>query len=441
MSARRLPAILAVVVAAVLVGAATWFLRGEGPASPPAPDDGSALTTPDAVKSPTDAVAVPLPPPPALKSFGRIRLVDEATRLPVPHGRGCSVSMSLEDGERRQVVPLPVQGVEDGRWVLAWPHGKSDDPRKGFPKSAVDAARVEVRVPGYERLVVDAAALDGEKEIALRSVPPSVRGEFTGGPGVQPESFTCELLPRGGELPPPGPVEPGQALLPDRPGPFRIYDVPPGNWSLVARAAVGTEVARVVRNFEKGEGTVELGEIRLVAPVTIRARVVGADGSGVHDAGLTLSRVGEGADLPAAGASPDKEGWVEFRGLEAGVEYLVTSSRFEGLRRSIHAPAEGGKQVPVELSTEIQGVRCRIRFTVHGQDPVKWGAILDGPSLDDGAWKKDGRLEQEMAPGQYGFSIEAQPAGKDGLRACSGKFTVPEGKRDFEATVDLREGE
>ena len=184
-----------------------------------------------------------------------------------------------------------------------------------------------------------------------------------------------------------------------------------------------------------GAGTVDLGTLVVRAPATIRVRVIGADGTGLLDQGLRVRKAGEAsAESPPAG-EPDAEGWVEFRGLEPDADYEVLCS-LEGLAETVHTPPGAGAPLVVELRSEIRGVRCRIRFTVLGEEPLKWGAIFDGPTLDETAWRKDGLLEQEMAPGEYAFGILAQVAGSEKMVRYFARFKVPD-QPAWEGKVDL----
>jgi hypothetical protein len=104
----------------------------------------------------------------------------------------------------------------------------------------------------------------------------------------------------------------------------------------------------------------------------------------------------------------------------------------------MRTPADGGGDLRVELKWEHSGVRCRIRFTVEGQDPIQWGDLFEGPTLDKGAWKKDGFLEQDMGAGDYLFGFFARPVGKDAPVRVMAKFTVPD-QPLWDATIDLKE--
>jgi hypothetical protein len=219
-------------------------------------------------------------------------------------------------------------------------------------------------------------------------------------------------------------------------GPFTWYDVPDGPWRLIVWVKAGEDdAARCIRSFEKAGAEVDLGEIVVYPPTTLRARVVARDGTGVLDRDLSLRRAGtvsvETTD------DIDDGGWVVFRGLEADAEYRVVST-LDGLEATVRTPAEGGGDLRVELPWEHQGVRCRIRFTVEGQDPIQWGDIIEGPTLDKEAWKKDGLLEHDMAAGDYLFGILARPVGKDAPVRVFARFTVPD-QPLWDATIDLKE--
>jgi hypothetical protein len=163
--------------------------------------------------------------------------------------------------------------------------------------------------------------------------------------------------------------------------------------------------------------------------------VVARDGTGVLDKDLSLRRAGEG---PAETADDiDDDGWVVFHGLEADTEYRVVST-LDKLEATVRTPAEGGGDLRVELPWENQGVRCRIRFTVDGQDPIQWGDLFEGPTLDKGAWKKDGFLEHDMGAGDYFFGAFARPVGKTEPVRVYAKFTVPD-QPLWTATVDMKE--
>jgi len=247
----------------------------------------------------------------------------------------------------------------------------------------------------------------------------SARGRLVAGRGVDGSGVWCSLQSLG---------EPGQgfraARRPSPPpqsfGDFTIHDLDPGRWLLDARARLSDgRIAAALREFEVGDEPADLGEIVLRVPVTLRARVVARDGTAVLDPGLHAmagTRRHEGAS--------GEDGWMRFPGLEPGAEIAVTSS-LPDLSQEIRLPSEGGEEVRVELRWEEDGVRCRLRFVVDGAPAARWGEIFEGPTMDKGAWKRDGFLEHEMAPGEYLFGIWAEPTGKSGMRRVWARFTVP----------------
>jgi hypothetical protein len=228
---------------------------------------------------------------------------------------------------------------------------------------------------------------------------------------------------------------PMPSLVPVAPGPFEVFDLRDGSWWIEAWVSLpdGTTAHRAVQ-FVKSEDVVDLGAIELRAPATVVARVVAKDGTPVLDKRMTIRREGREGDTAGEG-DPDVSGWVYFRGLDADADYRVVSS-LDGLEQAVHTPSEGLREARVELRWDHEGVRCRLRFTVEGADPVRWGDLFEGPTLDQGAWHKDGFLEHDMAPGEYLFGIWAQVAGQDALHRYWATFTVPETPL-WEKAIDL----
>ncbi|HEU4395649.1 MAG TPA: hypothetical protein VFS92_08795, partial [Planctomycetota bacterium] len=221
--------------------------------------------------------------------------------------------------------------------------------------------------------------------------------------------------------PPLGPAPDDAPIPPASFGPFELHELAAGRWRLEARARMPEGVlARATREFEVGAEPADLGEIRVLAPTTLRARVVARDGTAVLDPGLTVAARGDAA----VAGRPGEDGWTTFAGLDPGATVKVASS-LPGLEQEVVLPPDGGDEVRVELLWDEEGVRCRLRFLVDGSAPTRWGDILEGPELDKGAWKRDGFLEHEMAPGDYLFGIQAEPVGKSGMRQVWAKFTVP----------------
>lgn len=449
-----LPAALA--AAGVLLAAAAWFLR-EGEAPVPPPDSAvDPAPVPSHRPAPREGPAPPPPPeepedsppaalPPGVEPWATLRLLDAKSGKPVP--ADAEPAVLLVSRTRMGQVLLAQHLVPDGKgdWLLA----SRGEARAPGGKAAGKAGegdgedRYEVRALGYATLPDLARGdLEGTRTIHLEPSPPVARGVLEAGAGLAPGRMRCELEPvtlAEPELPPVGgPVLGGRSRLPRSFGPFELQGLAPGTWRLRVRVQQpGGVAAHAEREFEVGEDPADLGTIVLEAPGTIRARVLGADGTGILDPGLRLRRIGGGEDEAVPGEEPDPEGWVEFRGLEPGTAYRVLCS-FEGVEETVRTPVSGGGTVRVELLSGVRGVRCRLRFTVMGGEPVKWGAIFEGPTLDPQAWKKDGMLEQEMAPGEYMLGILAQAAGSERMQRYAAKFTVPD-QPSFDATIDLKE--
>jgi len=460
MSGRRTTAILAALAGASLLAAtAILILGGESPVvAPPPPVDvpgpAPVEAAPPRVR-PVPPPAVPkrslrdallqveddAPPTARLKAaprdrkpWARLRFVDGKTRQAIPFGDG-RIALVVPRVAQRTVVPEPWFLAEDGRIEVF----RSED-EQGVPflvlKEEWAAAAVEVRIPGWEpRTFGSRTELEGEREIALVASRPSVRGTVRLGPGVEAKRLVMDLEPGDPSRDPrrPGAMPYGGAA---KDGPFAWYDVPDGRWRLVVRGradGIDTPVAAV--EFDRAGDEVDLGEIVLRRPSTIRARVVARDGTGVLDTALTLYSDRKGTS--EIGDGMDEDGWRVFRGLEPDAEFRVISS-LDKLSETVRTPAEGGGDIKVELRWENRGVRCRIRFTVEGQDPIQWGDLIEGPTLEKEAWRKDGQLEHDMAPGDYLIGAWARPVGKDQPVRVYGKFTVPD-KPLWEATVDLKE--
>lgn len=460
MGGRRTTAILACLAGAALLAAvAALFLDGEGPPAPPprVPDPSPAETgkrTPPAnpavrpgnpgTKRPP---AVPFsaeedaPPasertsvPAGWKPWARLRFVDAKTREEIPFRRG-RVALAVPRGEQELLVPEPWRRAEDGRVEVF----RSEDERGlpfGVDRKEWEASPVEIRIPGRTtRRFGSRAEISGDRDIEMAAAAPSVRGIVKLGRGLEGKRVHMDLEPGDPTRDPrrPDAMPSGGAT---EAGPFSWYDVPDGRWRLVVRVRAGEdESAMAVRVFDKAGAEADLGEIVVLPPSTLRARVVARDGTGVLDRDLALHRGGTGEVLTTEDI--DDGGWVVFRGLEADTEYRAVSS-LDGVEGTVRTPAEGGGDLRLEIPWEHQGVRCRIRFTVEGQDPILWGEIVEGPTLDKGAWRKDGFLEHDMAAGEYLFGFFARPVGKDAPVRVYATFTVPD-QPLWDATVDLKE--
>jgi hypothetical protein len=375
--------------------------------------------------------------PPHWKAWAVLRVSDAKSRAPLEWDDRCRVALVVARGNGRLLVPLPWRLAADGR-VEVYRHEDryGDALPAGVDRADWDAASVEVRVPGYEtREFRRRAELAGEREVELRPLPPSVTGVLRVGKGLEGRRVTMTLEPAvRGRDPRTADRRPYGGAT--EPGPFAWYEVPPARWRLdVWVPTGGRERAHASREFDVGETTVDLGTIEVVPPCAVRARVVARDGTAVLDRGLALERVATGEE--ASGGPMDDDGWVVFRGLEAATEYRVVST-LDGVAETVTTPTEGGGEQTVVLRWDNEGVRCRLRFTVEGQDPIQWGDVFEGPTMDKGAWKKDGTLEQDFAPGEFVIGILARAVGKEKPARYRATFTVPS-KPYWEATIDLTE--
>ena len=464
-----LPAALA--AAGVLLAAGAWFLAGEGGRKPAVPGTAPPIPAPPVEPPGEGAVPadppVPAPPPPAPDGESDFSFSSGPWNLPPPpprpapgprprflaaarggRGRGAArPAVVLVARTDRGTLRLPerLYAGRDGRAAVVslYPPGARPGENLYFTKEEAEAHRYEVLAFGYAPLAdLRRSDLEGERDLRLVPVPPAVRGVLEAGEGLGKGVLRCELVP-GGEGPRlqesnffnDGPAVRAPAL-PREFGPFEIPPRGGGRWAGGApHQLAGGVLGRARPSCAAGAGTVDLGTLVVRAPATIRVRVIGADGTGLLDQGLRVRKAGEAsAESPPAG-EPDAEGWVEFRGLEPDADYEVLCS-LEGLAETVHTPPGAGAPLVVELRSEIRGVRCRIRFTVLGEEPLKWGAIFDGPTLDETAWRKDGLLEQEMAPGEYAFGILAQVAGSEKMVRYFARFKVPD-QPAWEGKVDL----
>lgn len=443
--------------AAVLAAFAVWFLGGDRPSVPTAPAPAPAPTPlppsaarPEAAPPPGPRRPRPSPPPqepaeplpapllPGAEPWARLRLLDARTGAPVPAAADPSVVFTVSRNGRPVRLPQKVHPLPGDVLAVFPSPGEADRP--GGPtflsEEEIRGGRYEVLAHGFAtRSGLRRSEIEGEREFPLEPVAPAVRGVLVAAPDLEKGIVRAEILPAEGvrvvfDFTVRGPS------LPRALGPFEIFDLPDGKWNLRIWVSLpGGDRGHVTRTFEKAGGPVDLGTIEVPAPATIRARVVGMDGTGMLDDGLTVRRAGEAEG--ARGRGPDAEGWVEFRGLEPDVDYLVSSS-IEGVEQTVRTPAGGTRVVSVELRWEVRGVRCRIRFTVGGQDPVQWGAIFEGPVLDADVWRRDGFLEQEMAPGEYLFGILAQPVGSTVMKRVFARFKVPD-QATWEPVIDMKE--
>ncbi len=464
-----LPAALA--AAGVLLAAGAWFLAGEGGRKPAVPGTAPPIPAPPVEPPGEGAVPadppVPAPPPPApdgesdfsfssgpwnlpplpprAAPWARLRFLDDATGEPVPASARPAVVLVARTDRGTLRLPERLYAGRDGRAAVVslYPPGARPGENLYFTKEEAEAHRYEVLAFGYAPLAdLRRSDLEGERDLRLVPVPPAVRGVLEAGEGLGKGVLRCELVP-GGEGPRlqesnffnDGPAVRAPAL-PREFGPFEIPSLAPGPWTLVVRhQQAGGVQARATAATEAGAGAGGRGARVGRAAAPLPGRGIGADGTGLLDQGLRVRKAGEAsAESPPAG-EPDAEGWVEFRGLEPDADYEVLCS-LEGLAETVHTPPGAGAPLVVELRSEIRGVRCRIRFTVLGEEPLKWGAIFDGPTLDETAWRKDGLLEQEMAPGEYAFGILAQVAGSEKMVRYFARFKVPD-QPAWEGKVDL----
>ena len=429
MSGRRGVVALLPVIAgvAVAIAAAAWFLRDAGDMSSApyvAPRD--AVVAVPRAEAPREESPPPLParPPrqldPGRPAWTTLHVTDASTRRPISRLAGATVVRFLRIGETELRVPEYVRRMEHG--VLEVVESLPDKDFVRGPLTSEDLARgrYRLRVPGYRAVDFESrdALLRAAKEITLQPLPVSARGVLVAGRGVEASSVWVEMFPAGPTQPPESEDPP---YLPTAFGPFELHELAKGRWRLEARARMPQGVlARATREFEVGAEPADLGEIRVLAPTTLRARVVARDGTAVLDPGLTVTARGDAA----VAGRPGEDGWTAFAGLDPGATVKVASS-LPGLEQEVVLPSDGGDEARVELLWDEEGVRCRLRFLVDGSAPTRWGDILEGPELDKGAWKRDGFLEHEMAPGDYLFGIQAELVGKSGMRQVWAKFTVP----------------
>jgi hypothetical protein len=375
--------------------------------------------------------------PKTWKPWARLRFLDAKTRTAIPFTRG-RVALIVSGGSARRIVPEPFFVAGDGRVeVFRWEYANGGVLPFGIEKADWEKARVEVRVRGYEpREFASRSDLEGERDVELTPAAPSVTGTLRVAPALEGKRIRLSLEPADPGRDPRNPdVQPW--VDGEDAGPFAWYDVPDGKWRFdVWISLKGNDLAHVTRTFEKAGTTVDLGEVAVHPPSYIRARVVSRDGTGVLDQGLTLEDVKAGTK--EAAVELDESGWTEFRNLEADTDYRVASSLEDDLAETIHTPVAGGGDMKVELRWNNEGVRCRLRFTVDGQDPIQWGDLFEAPVLDKGSWKKDGFLDHDMAAGDYLFGAWARPRGKDKPIRVFAKFTVPS-RPLWEATVDMKE--
>jgi len=423
--------------AAIAVAFAAWALR---PGAEPPPGDDGAPQAPaapgagreESVPAPRPAGPPPpraaAPPPEILERIGSappgrapwttLRLVDGATKGPPRRLAGASLLLLARSGESEVRIPEHLRPRADGAVEVVAALDDGEEVPGVLAEGDLEAARYRLRVPGYRAVAFPSrGAVRDAGEIVLQPLVPAARGVLVAGRGVDAAAVWAQILPGGDPLPA-APEDP--PVPPSGFGAFEIHDLTEGRWRLEVRARLPEGVlASASREIEFAGTTVDLGEIPVRAPTTLLARVVALDGTPVLDPGLTVvQRAG-----PIEGR-PGEDGWVAFAGVEPGVSAKVVSS-LPGLEQEVAIPPDGGDEVRVELRWEEEGVRCRLRFLVDGVPPTRWGEILEGPELDKGAWKKDGFLGHDMAPGDYLFGIQAEPVGKSGLRRVWAKFTVP----------------
>ncbi len=469
MSARRTTVVLSVLAAAAVLAAVAAVFLGGGAVAPPAPPAESPPPRPPAPRRDPEVVADPAPAPrpaPSTRgskrpvarrsppeddtpptaevhdvpkgwaSWARLRLVDAKTRAAVPfiHGR---VALIVDRGNGRSILPLPWLMAEDGRVVVyRWEDQNGGVLPFGLEAGKFEAARLEVRIRGYEaREFASRADLAGDREVELTPAAPSVKGTVKAGPALAGKRLRMTIEPEDPSHDPRSPdARPSGGA--EVPGPFAWFDVPDGRWRLdVWIRAGGDATAHAMRVFEKAGTTVDLGEVLVLPPVTILARVVARDGTGVLDNDLTIARTADGG--PEKSDAIDEGGWIAFRNLDADTEYRLVSS-LEGLEETVHTPPAGGGEIRVELHWDNHGVHCRIHFTVDGQDPIQWGDLIESPTLDKGAWKRDGFLEHDMGAGDYVFVAWARPVGKDKPVKVGAVFKVPD-QPLWDATIDMKE--
>jgi hypothetical protein len=362
--------------------------------------------------------------------------VDAKTRAAVPfvHGR---VALLVVRGQGRAILPEPWRAAEDGRLeVFRWEDANGGVLPLGLEVRDYEAARLEVRVRGYEaREFASRADLAGDRDVELTPSAPGVRGTLKIAPALAGKRPRMTLEPADPSRDPRAPDNRPSGGA-EGPGPFSWYDVPDGQWRLDVWIPAGADsTAHVMRVFEKSGATADLGEVLVLPPVTVFARVVARDGTGVLDKDLTIMRTVEGS--PEKADAIDEGGWVAFRNLDADVEYRLVSS-LEGLEETVHTPPAGGGEMRVELHWDNHGVHVRIRFTVDGQDPIQWGDLVESPTLDKGAWKRDGFLEHDMGAGEYRFVAWARPVGKDKPVKVAAEFKVPD-QPLWDAAIDMKE--
>jgi len=318
---------------------------------------------------------------------------------------------------------------------------------------AADERVLEVEAEGHETACLPLASFRGSGPLYLQPKTPSVVGDIVVlGPEQTPWSVGVSLWPRGRPL---FGDAPKMKWPPFRNGPFRLYDIPDGEWTLlaVARGSEGLRWAR--REFQKSGATVDLGRVELLAGSGFRVRLLDAAGAPVARtvfwavmldepsprAGTLLAVSWDelrfrfdhrAAEVQPSGKEWDPEGWFEIPNLAPATRFRVASPEHPCAWADAVTPTESGVLTTVELRIPPRLTECHLRFTVRGRVPAQWGAVEYGirpyPSEDG--------LFLLFPPGRRSFDVPARLTKDGSWEVFHGDVEIPD-QSPFEATVDL----
>jgi hypothetical protein len=329
-------------------------------------------------------------------------------------------------------------------------------PAEAREPGATAAYALEIVADGYARTELPLDRIRGRVEATLAPAVADVTGILAIATDTSPGfPVGWHVLPEAEGQPQPSGV---RADL-RGPGPFALFDLPDGKWTLEiwASTAEGTRFAR--RAFEKAGGPVDLGVLEASRPAGFRVRVLDAEGNAfpagvvasrtkgpssghvveflnvdgaqvlIDSGGRVVAKLGEGGEA----LRPDPDGWQEIPGVVPGVRYRL-SPQVPGVPPREETAPEAGEFATVEIRTRLRPVRCSVRFAPKGGTVAEWRVAAI--PLVRRAWRDGGFLEGTLYPGDYEIHLMVHGEGGKKFRGEWVRFTVPD-QPSWTATIEF----
>lgn len=251
----------------------------------------------------------------------------------------------------------------------------------GFPGAVRPALPIDLGAPVAEegRWVVRSALTD----VGLLPLASPPAGAIHGVAAVNDSHAPVMVVVESDAL---GPIE-GRSAIADRDGDYRVFNLPPGNYTVAAYAAGHSYAAKTVTLAAGQDAAVDLaidsaptatlaGKVQLVNPQGGVATSVILVVESTFDAALLRGDSPAGLRAPGPGVAPDVTGDFRIEGVPAG-RYVILAG-FENDRLVRDTSDIGGTDIVHQAIAAGQDLAIEESFKVTGAvDLVSPGA--DGP--------------------------------------------------------------